>query len=140
MADSNKTTVEICFPPPGPLISLNMREHYMMTARRVKQWRHAAAWGALACAQSWGPQLGRCEVTVYLPVTGRHRRDPHNWVPTMKAIIDGLVDAHVWPDDTPAYVVTTEPVLEVGTGPRDVRVRLVELGDVDHPQNKEAAR
>jgi len=32
------------------------------------------------------------------------RRDPHNYMPTVKAIIDGLVDAGVWPDDTPEDV------------------------------------
>lgn len=50
-------------------------------------------------------------VTVALPVKGNYRRDPANYYPTVKAIVDGLVLADVWPDDTPAFVEVTEPVL-----------------------------
>lgn len=31
----------------------------------------------------------------------------------VKACVDGLVDAGIWPDDTPDWVTTTEPVLNV---------------------------
>lgn len=51
-------------------------------------------------------------VTVTLPVSGNRRRDPHNWTPTVKAIVDGLVDAGVWPDDNSDWVATVEPVLD----------------------------
>jgi hypothetical protein len=46
-------------------------------------------------------------------VTDRRRRDPHNYFATVKPIIDGLVDAGLWPDDTPAWVTTTEPALRI---------------------------
>ena len=36
-------------------------------------------------------------VTVYAPT--RRRLDPPNLYPTVKAIIDGLTDANLWPDD-----------------------------------------
>jgi hypothetical protein len=29
----------------------------------------------------------------------------------VKPIVDGLVDADLWPDDTPEWVTTVEPVL-----------------------------
>ena len=55
------------------------------------------------------------------PVVDRRRRDPHNFAPTLKHVIDGLVDAGLWPDDTPEYVRTLEPALAVR---RDRLVRI----------------
>lgn len=42
---------------------------------------------------------------------GVRRRDPHNYFPTVKPVVDGLIDAGLWPDDTPEWVTTTEPTL-----------------------------
>ena len=44
----------------------------------------------------------------------------------MKACVDGWVDAGLWADDTPEYITTIEPALEVGT--TDVTVTLTERG------------
>lgn len=57
---------------------------------------------------------GPATVWVHLPFTTARRRDPHNFVPCVKAIVDGLVDAGVWPDDTPEWVRVMEPELVVG--------------------------
>lgn len=64
-------------------------------------------------------------VTVTLPVSGNRKRDPHNWTPTVKAIVDGLVDAGVWPDDNSDWVTTNEPVLD--TTATQVAVRITPL-------------
>jgi hypothetical protein len=51
-------------------------------------------------------------VRVTIPFTQHRRRDPHNYVGTVvKWIIDGLVYAGAWPDDTPEWVEVLEPVL-----------------------------
>ena len=51
-------------------------------------------------------------VEVFIPFTTNRRRDPHNYVGTVvKWIIDGLVYAGAWPDDTPEWVTVLEPVL-----------------------------
>jgi Holliday junction resolvase RusA-like endonuclease len=61
-------------------------------------------------------------VRVSFPVTQNRRRDADNPAPTVKAIVDGLVDAGMWPDDTPEWVETlgsrfvkgaTEVVVEI---------------------------
>jgi len=52
---------------------------------------------------------GTAMVSFVFPVTTNRRRDPHNFYPTIKPIIDGLTDAGLWPDDTPEYVMTVEP-------------------------------
>lgn len=79
-------------------------------------WRQAshAAWKE----QRFGPVgkvLGQpCEVTVQLGFYEHRARDPHNYVGTVvKSIVDGLVIADVWPDDTPEWVKVNEPVLKV---------------------------
>lgn len=104
-------TVEIV--QPVKRMSLNDRPaHWSVRHRQTKLWRHAAHVHAMQ-------QLGRspaerrrppCMVRVDFPVRdpGR-RRDPHNMAPTVKAIIDGLVDADVWPDDNDQWVIVLDP-------------------------------
>lgn len=102
----------IVFDAPGPLMSMNNRDHWRIHAARTKEWKEAAQWAA---SRQLGLELfetahPRCHVNVLLPVRSlKIRRDPHNYYPTIKAIVDGLVKAGVWPDDTPEYVITHEP-------------------------------
>lgn len=98
-----------CFDPPAKAITLNQRNHWAANARLVKEWR-TAGW-VYARQAKIGPQPPS-RVTVTFPVSGNRRRDPHNWTPTVKAIVDGLVDAGVWPDDNSDWVATVEPVLD----------------------------
>jgi len=45
------------------------------------------------------------------------KRDPHNYCGTvLKAVIDGLVMAGCWPDDTPRWVGHREPIFHKGEG------------------------
>ena len=112
-------SVLFCFHPPATAITLNQRHHWAAHARLVKEWRTA---GMLYARKARiGPQP-RSRIAVTLPVTGRRRRDPHNWTPTVKAIIDGLVDAGVWPDDNSDWVATTEPILDPDTTLVEVRI------------------
>ena len=50
--------------------------------------------------------MGPCYVRVTFPVNDNRRRDSDNPAPTVKAIVDGLVLAGVWPDDSPEWVET----------------------------------
>ena len=112
-------SVLFCFHPPATAITLNQRHHWAAHARLVKEWRTA---GMLYARQAKiGPQPPSL-VTVTFPVKGRRRRDPHNWTPTVKAIVDGLVDAGVWPDDNSDWVATTEPALDPDTTEVEVRI------------------
>lgn len=123
----------IDFFPPGPLLSLNQRGHWARKSRHVAEWRKAA-WLA-ACNRRRHPSfpdtpLPKSLVKLSLPVKSLLvRRDPHNFYATTKPVIDGLVDARLWPDDTPDYVVTTEP--EFHTTDRKVWVRIYPLGVFD---------
>ena len=101
------------FPPTVKAPSLNQRLHWAQRARDAAAWRKAA-WAA-ANNRRRHPSfpdvpLPRSLIKLQLPVKSTLiRRDPHNYAPTIKAVIDGLVDAKFWPDDTAEYVVTTDP-------------------------------
>lgn len=105
----------IAFPPPAQALTMNQRLHWAQRSKISRAWRDAAGQAAMRWVRTEGVTFpGPSIVTVALPVVGNRRRDPHNWFPTVKPIIDGLVDAGVWPDDTPAWVRCLEPDLVVG--------------------------
>jgi hypothetical protein len=86
-------------------------------AAKVKSWRRAFE---MLARSGRVPALGPCEVIVrtYLP----DRRGTHDvgaCFPAYKAAQDGLVDAGVWPDDKPQWVVRVifeAPVFGQGAG------------------------
>lgn len=113
----------ISFPAPGKTITLNGREHWALKARLNKMWRQAAWAAGIETGRTPGARaLPPSVVTVEIPVRGDRRRDPHNWMATVKPIIDGLVDAGLWPDDDQAHVAVSEPVLVVGSPHVVVRI------------------
>jgi crossover junction endodeoxyribonuclease RusA len=118
----------VTFERPAKLMSMNDRPHWSVARRLARAWRQAAAWSAVDQLGTT-PQMrlrGPSTVTVTLPVHGDHRRDPHNYFTTVKHVIDGLVDAGAWPDDTPEWVTTTEPRLELTkTRPGVVTVSII---------------
>lgn len=123
--------IELSFAPPSPPWSINAErtKHWSWRARHVKWWRSAAA-GAAWVANA-GPQPPST-VHVSLPFERAARRDPSNYLPPVKALIDGLVDpGGMWPDDTPEYVAVAEPELAVGSGL--VVVRIVPSTDAEKP-------
>lgn len=98
---------------PTRLLSLNDRAHWATRSREVAAWRHWAHIVTRDQLHDVPLPLPPCWVAVTLPVADKRRRDPHNFTPTLKAIVDGLVDARCWPDDTPEFVATLEPILAV---------------------------
>ena len=109
--------MRIEFPPPAKCLTMNQRLHWAAKAKLSRAWRDAARHAAFDRpeleAEFDDGHLPPSIVTVHLPVKGNRRRDPHNWFPTIKPIVDGLVDAGLWPDDTPEWVRCMEPVLVV---------------------------
>lgn len=95
---------------PAPDLNMNDRlsrwEHDSIHAH----WRDAAYWWAkqhkVNCRKAIGPVEVWFEWGTKQP--GK-RRDPHNWYPTIKAILDGFTRASVWEDDDSEHVHTYEP-------------------------------
>ncbi len=83
-------------------LNANRREHYMRHAAAVAEWRKAAHWAARAVKL---PKLHKAQIIATLHFGDRRRRDPHNYYPTLKAIVDGLVDYGLLDDDSHQYLI-----------------------------------
>jgi len=115
--------ITIVFPQPTVPLSMNDRRHWSKKAPDIRAWRHTAKFHAL---QQWKWRRGALPVMDTPPslvvctfqFARGARRDPENYHQTTKPIVDGLVDAGVWPDDTAEWVTVLPPVLELVTVPR----------------------
>ena len=98
---------------PAPPLSLNeeRRLHWQARRRRTDPWRDLTILTARQARLARAVAATPATVTVVIPVRDNRRRDPSNYLPVVKACIDGLVHAGVWPDDDPRYVKVNEPIL-----------------------------
>jgi len=83
-------------------INLNQKEHWAPRNKRTQAWRHGAHILARQAMLPKGLQLVR--VDVYVWKSSRRRYDPHNLMPTLKPVIDGLVDYGLIVDDSSEYL------------------------------------
>lgn len=105
---STATGTVISFDAPDRPLNMNDRLHWARKAERVRNWRTRAM---IAARQAGVLNVGPSVVLVTLSVSTAGRRDPSNWYPTVKAIVDGFTDAGAWPDDDSTNVATLEPKL-----------------------------
>lgn len=89
-------THTILMAPQLDAVNANERLHYHAKAQKTKAWRSAAN---LAAETAGVPALDRARIVITVSFPDKRRRDVHNLYPTAKAIVDGLVDAGVLPDD-----------------------------------------
>lgn len=109
------------FVQPCKPLTLNERLHWRPKNDRTQLWRYATAMAAVQASGPKGPSARRLPAAVVqcsFDVFGNYRRDPHNWFATVKPVVDGLVQAGLWPDDTPEWVRTVEPRLTILPVPR----------------------
>ena len=92
----------------SPPIHGNQRMHWAQKAKLTASVR--ARVGQLARGQTITPP---CEVVLVWTVTDKRRRDTDN--PSLKAMIDGLRDARVFPDDNAQMVKRSWCEIELGT-------------------------
>lgn len=104
--------VTLTFPKPGRAVTANDRLHWAAKRRQLAPWRAAVRYAWL---QAGRPTPGPCTVQIAFPVPDKRRRDPSNLMPTQKAMLDELVKAGCWPDDTPEWVIEEMPTVYVGT-------------------------
>lgn len=95
--------------PRGLILHSNQRLHWAPKAQRTRMIRRLAAVAAHGC-----PRLARAHLTIRVTWADRRRRDVHNLQPTIKASIDGMIEAGILPDDSDAYLTgpdlrTTDP-------------------------------
>lgn len=97
------------------LITANGRHHWAIRAARTRYWRDLTQLRArsLINTGAW-PRLAAANIEITIDWPDHRRRDPANWAPTGKAIVDGLVDARLLPDDDHHHV--TGPDMRLGHG------------------------
>lgn len=87
----------------GPWLSMNDRPHWAERARGTRAWRAAALWSARAARLPVGLDLVRVEIWVHK--TTARKYDAGNLQPTAKAVVDGLVDYGLVPDDDNEHLI-----------------------------------
>ena len=86
--------------PMAETLNANQRLHWTARSARTRNLRQVAYLRGRGVAP-----MQRAHVTVAIGWPDKRRRDAHNLIPTIKACIDGFVDAGVLPDDSDAHLV-----------------------------------
>ena len=97
----NAEQYEIVVDVGRPLLS-NYTRHRQVLAREKRMWREAGCWMA---RKAKVPRLGSVQVAAWGIYPTRTMPDVGGIAPTLKAVLDGIVDAGVLEDDKPPFVV-----------------------------------
>ena len=92
----------VTIPAPGAWLNANGRRDRRYLVSTIKAWRDAAHVHARAAKL---PKLARVHIVAHLRFTDRRARDVHNYFPTIKAVVDGLVDHGLIPDDRDEHLL-----------------------------------
>lgn len=113
-------TLSIPFPQGHSWLNLNDRPRHWATHNRIKKaWQEYTHYAWLQQGRPRG--MPPCAIRSTLIFNRESRRDPHNFIATLKPIIDQLVIDGVWPDDHAGWLELAEPKLVVSkTSPRGV--------------------
>lgn len=115
------------------VLSLNDRRHWGATAPKRRLIRQLAAQIARV---GRAPHLERARIQVEIVFPDRRRRDTHNYMATIKPLVDGLIDAGLLPDDDAEHLLgpdlrrsleATKKVL--GQPVLDFRIAVFDLGE-----------
>jgi Holliday junction resolvase RusA-like endonuclease len=85
------------FPAPAPWLNMNSRLRHKAQAVERKLWRDAAH--VYARQRKLPKDLARVHIVATLAFPTNHRRDVTNYLASIKAVVDGLVDYGLIPDD-----------------------------------------
>lgn len=107
---------------PAELLSANDRYHHMKVAKIVKAWRTHAYTKAVQLELEM--TYMRARIVVHYRFPTNHRREVSNLQPTSKAIVDGLVDAGLIPDDDDKHVIGPDNRREYPNGTPRVTVTI----------------
>jgi crossover junction endodeoxyribonuclease RusA len=82
-------------------LSANDRLHWAPKSKRTSMLRQLGH----AVAAELVPQQDVSHVAAFIGYPRNGKADPANAAPTVKALIDGMTDAGVWPDDDSTHVI-----------------------------------
>lgn len=121
------TTTTLTITPPAAFINLNDRLHHHAKAKLTKAWRDAAR---AAVESGFHPyHYERARIVVAYRFPDNRRREVGNLQPTSKALVDGLVDANLLPDDSDRHVIGPDNRRHIPNGSPLVTVTITPLED-----------
>lgn len=111
--------IRIEYEPPDKPWSTNQDRNLApyKRAEQIATWKERAilAWAQFCNSNGLDRHMGPALVRIHIPFKMDRIRDPHNYCGTVvKAIVDGLVIAGAWEDDTPEFVEHISPILYKG--------------------------
>lgn len=111
--------VRVEFSPPDKPWSTNQDRSLnpYIRAERISIWKGRAslAWTSYVNKNGLDRGMPPSLIRIHIPFRQHRIRDPHNYCGTVvKAIVDGLVNAGAWEDDTPEFVEHISPILYKG--------------------------
>lgn len=111
--------IRVEFPPPDKPWSTNQDRNLSPheRAEKISYWKQRAtlAWVSYCNGKGIDRHMGPALIRIHVPFKMNRIRDPHNYCGTVvKAIVDGLVLAGAWEDDTPEFVEHISPILYKG--------------------------
>lgn len=109
------------------LLTANDKPHWARRAALTKQLRR---WGYLLGREGQGVarlHLTRARVEFEFTYPDRRRRDRSNLAPTVKALMDGMIDAGLLPDDADRYLDGPHTVIADRPAARWIGVPMYEV-------------
>jgi crossover junction endodeoxyribonuclease RusA len=128
---SLRWTLAVNVPWATEVVSMNTRSHWTNTHRQIQALRSRGATTARS-AQPTMPRFSRAAVTVYIRFPDRRRRDLQNYHKTLKALLDGFVDAGLLPDDDATHLYGFDVRTWIRGMDEDVDAHMT-LGDAARP-------
>jgi len=125
----------LTFKAPSRPLSENesRRLHWASRKRRLQDWGTLTqvAWRHADHNEKQSIQGQKVQIRVTLPFPRKARRDPHNYVGTnVKCIIDALVRAGAFEDDTADFVEVLEPRLSI-EATNEVQIIIIPIGPLE---------
>jgi hypothetical protein len=78
--------------------------NHFKRARIIKLLRTQGGWLGRSTHRGRDPLFTKAKVDVFLSWSVKRDRDPANWYPMAKAMVDGFTDACLWTDDNYKHV------------------------------------
>lgn len=106
-------------------LSANQRLYHKERNKKTQWWRQIAA---IHCRNLRIPAMQQARIEIWFRFPNNFRREVANLQPTSKAIVDGLIDAGLLPDDRDEFCVGPDNRRTWPNGPHEVVVRVFRLG------------
>lgn len=113
MSIKTVTELNFSFEQPNVPLSLNKSNsmHWATRRRHMEPWRSLIRVAYAKATMREELVIGPLEISFSFSFARNGRRDPHNYIATVKPLIDELVDMGLVPDDTAEWVSVAEPKL-----------------------------